>query len=189
MTFICDQTAWFTSEVKEGEVLCTLHLRSGEVKLCTQILVHPAHICSHLETQTELQVTFLKAGVWCAGLTVMSLVQLPGWSGAVRVRLWLIWTAWCNCGGWGMRFGEACGLHSSLNTSFLPLSRVLASLFSPTRLNTAVVTSKRTGRKATVRSHKALLAKLGFFCSFHWDTASDSNTTLSAHARNLATND
>lgn len=59
--------------------------------------------CSHLlkpgNSDRELQMTFFKASVWCAGLTVMSSVQFPGWSGVVGVQLWLIGTAWCNCGG------------------------------------------------------------------------------------------
>lgn len=66
-----------------------------------------------------------------AGSMVTCSVPFPGWSGVVRVQLWLIRTMWCS---WGMRFNEACGLHSRLktNTSSFFLLASFHPFLSPT---------------------------------------------------------
>lgn len=56
---------------------------------------------------------------------------------------------------WGLAWLVVVFTPPSTPPSFFPPSL----LFSPIRLHIAVVTSKKTGRKVMVRSHKAVLAK------------------------------
>lgn len=104
-------------------------------------------------------------------------LQIHGWSVkssfVVGLQRWLIWTTWCNCGGWGMRLVVFTHISTLPLTSFHP--------FLTHQMTHSCGNFKEDRRQSNGTITQSITSKMIFFFSFHLDFPSYITVSVQAH--------